>query len=442
MSNIVIAPLYWESDINASFALAKALKKRGHRVHYACIPETEERIRSQGFDFISLFSDVFPPGTLAAQYANEAEGKYLGAAGINARVEAMCELSRTGELAKATRSVHPDLFLVSNHMPWVGMEAWRTRVPVIMFSSLVVSTPDSLAPPVNSHTIPGSTLAWRIKIFWEWRKLMLRRKIMEKISGLAKTAMYLRKLAVAIGYPVKDIDFNALPWPRLSLPELVFFPECLDFRRVTPAKGAFYVEPSVDIERKEQNFPWEKLDGRPLVYCSLGSIVTFKYRAASKRFFQELLDAMEQCSGLQAVVAVGNYLKPDDFRCPQNVVLTAEAPQVALLKRARLMIGHAGSGCIRESIYYGVPMLLFPITFDAPGNTARAVHHGMALRANFFTVLAPELKNAINQLLEDASYTEAARQMSRKFVELQERCPSAGIIESALAGKLNLHQCA
>ena len=106
------------------------------------------------------------------------------------------------------------------------------------------------------------------------------------------------------------------------------------------------------------------------------------------------------------------------------------------------MIGHAGSGCIRESIYYGVPMLLFPITFDAPGNTARAVHHGMALRANFFTVLAPELKNAINQLLEDASYTEAARQMSRKFVELQERCPSAGIIESALAGKLNLHQCA
>lgn len=430
MANIVIAPLYWHSDINASFALAKRLRERGHRVLYACIPDTEERIRAQGFDFVPLFSTVFSPGALAAQYADEAAGKYLGAAGINARVQAMCELSRNGELVTATANFHPDLFLVSNHLPWTGIEAWKTRLPVIMFNSLILSTPDSLAPPVNSHTIPGSGLATRIKVLWEWRKLMLRRKLLEGISGLSKTAMYLKKLAISVGYPVSGIDFDALPWPRLPLPELVSFPACFDFPRATPVKGAFYVEPFVDTERKGKGFPWEKLDGRPLVYCSLGTLVTFKHLASSRRFFQALLDAMEQRPDLQAAVAIGNYLKPDEFRCPENVILTDDAPQVALLKRASVMVGHAGSGCIRESIYCGVPMLLLPITFDGPGNTARAIYHGMALKADFQKVSVQELKDSISKLLGEPSYSEAARQMSRKFVELQKQAPSIAIIES------------
>jgi zeaxanthin glucosyltransferase len=442
MANIVMAPLYWHADINATFALAKRLRERGHQVLYACIPDTEERIRAQDFDFVPLFSGVFSLGTLAAQYADEAAGKYLGAAGINARVEAMCERSRNGELASATGNFHPDLFLVSNHLPWTGIEAWKTGLPVIMFNSLIVSTPDSLAPPLNSHTIPGSGVATRIKVLWEWRKLMLRRKLVEGISGLSKTAMYLKKLAISVGYPVRDIDFDALPWPRLPLRELVFFPACFDFRRAAPVKGAFYVEPSIDTERKDKDFPWEKLDGRPLVYCSLGSIVTFKYLASSRRFFQALLDAMEQRPDLQAAVAIGNYLKPDEFRCPKNVILTDDAPQVALLKRASVMVGHAGSGCIRESIYCGVPMLLLPITFDAPGNAARAIYHGMALRADFQKVSAQELKNSIDKLLAEPSYSEAARKMSRKFVELQQQAPSIPVIESALAGRSNFHQCA
>jgi zeaxanthin glucosyltransferase len=442
MAKIVIAPLYWHSDMNATFALARRVQGKGHRVLYACIPDTEERIRAQGFDFVPVFSSVFPRGTLAAQYANEAAGKYLGAAGINARVQAMCDLCREGAIAEATRAFGPDLFLVSNHLPWVGIDAWKTKLPVVMFSSVIVSTPDSLAPPINSGTIPGSTFAARVKVMWEWRKLKLKRMLVERISGLSQTAAYLKKLAASVGYPVGGIDFDALPWPRLSLPEMVCFPQSFDFRRATPVKDLFYVEPSVDMERKDKDFPWEKLDGRPLVYCSLGSLVTFKYLAAARQFFQTLLDAMEQRNDLQAAVAIGNYLKPSDFRVPENVILTDNAPQVALLKRARVMVGHAGSGCIRESIYCGVPMLLLPITFDGPGNAARAVYHRLALRADFLKVSAQEIKTAIGKLLDDSAYAEAAKQMSREFVELQNQAPSLTVIESALTGRLKFHESA
>jgi zeaxanthin glucosyltransferase len=440
MANIVIVPLYWHANMNVTFALAKELQSRGHRVHYAGIPETEERIRSQGFNFVPLFSGVFPSGTLDAQFANEAAGKYLGAAGVNARVQAMCELCRDGEVAKATRNLHPDLFLVSNHLPWAGIGAWKTGAPVVMFSSVIVSARDPVVPPISSDTIPSSSLFSRLKVAWEWRKLMLRRKVLMRTSGFAKTSTYLKDLALASGYPLSGIDFDGLPWPRLSLPELVFFPECFDFQRASPINGAIYVEASVDTDRKDKEFPWEELDGRPLVYCSLGSLITFKYLALAKRFFQIFLDAMRQRPDLQAAVAIGNYLKPEDFNRPENVILTDEAPQVALLKRAALMVGHAGSGCIRESIFCGVPMLLLPIGIDAPGNAARAVYHGIALRANFRKASAQDLKAAIDKLLDEPSYSDAAKRMSRKFVELQEQAPSVSIIESALAGKLDFHQ--
>ena len=442
MANIVIAPLYWQANINVTFALARKLRSRGHSVCYACIPDTEERIRSQGFDFVPLFSNVFPKGTLAAQFANEAAGKYLGAAGVNARVQAMCERCGAGEIGTATRNFHPDLFLISNHLPWAGIGAWKTGAPVIMFSSILVAMPDPLAPPLGSNTIPSTNLLSRLRVSWEWRTARIRRKLVARISGLAKSSMYLSNLALSAGYPVTDIDFDGIPWPRLTFPELVFFPECFEFRRATPIQGAFYVEPSVDTERKDKEFSWQMLDGRPVVYCSLGSVVTFKYLALAKRFFQELLDAMRTRSDLQAVVAIGNHLKPEDFRCPKNVILVDDAPQVALLKRARLMVGHGGGGGIRESIFYGIPMLLVPVGHDAPGNTARAVHHGLALRADFRKVSASQLKLSIAKLLDEPSYTEASRRMSRKFMELQEQALSVSLIEKALAGKLNFHQCA
>src|SRR5437762_11973255 len=197
MATIVIAPLYWHGNMNVTFALAKKLQSRGHSVHYACIPDMEERVRSQGFDFVPVFSNVFPLGTLPAQFADEAKGKYLGVARVNTRVQAMCELCRDGGMAKSTRSLHPDLFLVSNHMPWSAIDAWKTGKPVVMFSSIIVSTPDSMAPPIHSHTIPSPNLVSRFGIWWEWRKTMLRRKLLMRTSGWWKTSASLKALAVA-----------------------------------------------------------------------------------------------------------------------------------------------------------------------------------------------------------------------------------------------------
>ena len=97
MATIVFMPFHWASDLNPTFALARKLRNRGHRVHYLCIADTEPRIRSQGFDFTPIFSRAFPKGTLANQSESEAQGKRYGLAEFRDRFQGTCELLREGD---------------------------------------------------------------------------------------------------------------------------------------------------------------------------------------------------------------------------------------------------------------------------------------------------------------------------------------------------------
>jgi UDP:flavonoid glycosyltransferase YjiC (YdhE family) len=78
MAIIVFMLFHWASDLNPTFALARKLRNSVHHIHYFGIPDIAERIRSEGFDFIPVFSRAFPEGTLAKQYENEAQGKRYG----------------------------------------------------------------------------------------------------------------------------------------------------------------------------------------------------------------------------------------------------------------------------------------------------------------------------------------------------------------------------
>ena len=433
MATIVFMPFHFASDLNPTFALAGKLRNRGHQVQYLCIPDTEPRIRSQGFDFTPIFSRAFPEGTLAKQSESEAQGKRYGLAEFRDRFQGTCELLREGELDRATRHLQPDLLLTSSGTPWVGIAACQTGIPVISFSSTLISVEDSAVPPFKSNFIPKHTLRSRLRTWFEWRKLFLYRRLYSRdwdISG------DLKKLARHFGYPMSKIDFRVETWPRLLLTEFVFFPEQLDFPRPRKPEGAFFIESAVDIERRDGDFPWDRVDEhKPLIYCTLGSLLPFKFPARSSQFFQMFMDAMAQRPAWQGVVTVGNYLKPDEFNCPDNVFITSVAPQVEMLKRASLMISHGGVTGVKESAFMGVPMLLMPVYYDEFGNAARVVYHGLGARLRLKEVSALELGRLIDRVLEDSSYSERAKLMSEKLRNLEQQSPGVAIVEDILSGK-------
>lgn len=432
MATIVFMPFHWAADMNASFALARKLKNRGHRIFYLTIPDTEDRIRAQGFDWLPVFSQVFPKGELEKQSTSEVRGKAYGAEEFKARLRGMCELLRNNEISRATSAIRPDLFLVSSGMPWVGIGACKTGVPVIQFSSNLISVEDRSVPPFRTNLVPDDSLLSSMRIVLAWKKLFLRRRFRNRAWDISGE---LKALARDCGFPRDKIDFAVETWPRLLLPELVFCPKELDFARRKISEGAFFVEASIDLQRKDDSFPWSRLEEhRPIVFCSLGSLLTTKAAPQAARFFQMFLDAIKERPALQAVAAIGSYLKPEEFDCPANALLVSHAPQVELLKRCAAMVGHGGFSSVKECIFMGVPMLLVPLSYDEPGNAARVVYHKIGLRLQLEEVSARTLGSCIDTLLENSAYRDNIRRMSQKFVEIEERSPACQIIEETLAG--------
>jgi zeaxanthin glucosyltransferase len=431
MATFVFLPFHWAANMNATFALARRLRERGHCVIYLGIPDSEERIQSQGFDFLPIFERAFPRGTLADQQANEASGRAAGLAGFRDRVLAVIELLEQGEIERALGSVRPDLFVVASATPWVGIGAWKTGVPVIAYSSSLVSTWDPAVPPLQTALTPGRGMLPRLRNRLAWRGLFLlqqlviplRYKIFDDVKGFARRS----------GYPLDAIDFAGETWPALHLPTLVFCPPDFDFPRQRLAAGAVFVEPSVDIERRDPDFPWERLqEDRPLIYCALGSVAPSKYVRQITPFFQAFLDAMAERPHWQGLLATGRHVDAGALRCPANVVMVPEAPQLRILARAALMVSHGGFSSVKECVFFGVPMVVLPMFYDQPGNAARVVHHGLGVRGRF-GVDPAKLGRWMDTVMGDPAYRDRVRRMSQILRDWEARSPGVELAERIAA---------
>jgi len=433
MAVIVFMPFHWAASLNATFALARRLRRRGHRVLYLGIPDIATRVRSQGFEFLPVFEPVFPQGALEEQYASEASGRSLGLPDFRRRVLETCELLEQGELERALGGLRPDLFIVASETPWVGIGAWKTGVPVITFPCSLISVWDPAVPPFSTALIPGQGLLPRLRIRWAWRRLFLMQKLLAPLR--LRVFDDVKEFARRCGYPPEAIDFHVETWPALRLPNLIFCPPDFDFPRQRLPADTVFVEPSVDTERRDGEVRWERPgDDRPLVYCALGTVAPFKVARQALPVYQAFLDALASRPHWQGVLAIGHYVDAGALRCPPNVLVLPEVPQLEILERASLMVTHGGFNSVKECIFQGVPMVLLPIFYDQPGNAARAAHHGLGVMGSFAGVSASTLGAWMDTVMGDSGYKERVQRMSRLFRDWEARLPGVELVER-IAGR-------
>jgi len=186
-------------------------------------------------------------------------------------------------------------------------------------------------------------------------------------------------LADACGYPRDLLVWNDLFAARILAPELVLYPQCFDLPG-GDRPGRTYASPSIDFQREEPSFPWRQLsDDLPLALCAMGT-VAYLPREQMRAFLQAVIYAAAWIRPAhQFVIATGN-LNPVDFHSPApNVMLVKDAPQLALLARASLMITHGGPNSVKECAWFGVPVVVFPLGFDQPATAARVRFHGLGV---------------------------------------------------------------
>lgn len=367
MSNLVFVPVPEFGHIIPPLKLAKALRARGHQVHYAGMPDFEEYVRSQGIEYLCMFRDRYPKGYLKQRATKQAKLKLdnlslmLLEAKDNNEAIALDPLGAfLGEISRVADICHPDLFLVDNMLRQLAAEMVRKlELPTI-----------------------------RLSLHFE-----------EALIGLG------------------DLQDDS---PGRNLPTLVLCPKEIDFSCSSVKDNYFYLEPSIELNREDGcDFPWHELDrSRALIYCSFGS-QCHQYDQ-TPRLFRAIIDAMRQKTDHQLVLAIGPHLRATEFEpLPSNVLLVNWAPQLQILQRASMMITHGGLGAVKECIFFGVPMIVFPGNWDQPNHAARVVHHGIGVRGNIHDRSAEQVVSLIDAISSTPSFKRRIDAMSEVFRQIE-----------------------
>ena len=213
------------------------------------------------------------------------------------------------------------------------------------------------------------------------------------------------KLAIISQIP-KEFDFPTIPWP----PQFHY-------------TGPFHD----DRGREPIPFPWAKLDGRPLIYASMGTLVN-----GLEDVYKTILKTFSPMSDFQVVLSVGHNVSIDRLRpIPSNVIVVPSAPQLELLKRATLCITHAGLNTTLESLAKGVPMVAIPIGYDQPGTAARIAYHGAGEFIELEELTVDRLSALVRQVQTTPSYREKARYFQEIIAKTRGLDRAAEVIEEA-----------
>ena len=404
--------------LNPMIALARKLQSRGHEIVFIGVPDAGPYVRAAGLPFVPYCEEEFPEGSGAKALASvskvhgpEVTRLTIQGAG-RAHFQAASEhlprkLAETGVEAVVLDTIHMYLEVVPMSLGIPYAHVWA--ILNIDFSG---ATLPSVVPGPYDNT-PGA----------RQRNLEALKKSDNAFFGIVQdlAAPYAErvglkidwsdptptfsKLAVVSQTP-KEFDLPGIPWPP-------------QFHHA----GPFFD----DAGREPIPFPWEKLDGRPLVYASLGTLVN-----GLEHVYRSILGAVGQLPEAQVVLSIGNNLDPDDLgEIPANTIVVRKAPQIELLKRASLCITHAGMNTALESLAQGVPMVAIPIGFDQPGVAARIAYHGAGEFVEVPDVTVEKLSELVQAVLNNPSYRDKARYFKDVIAQTHGLDVAAEVIERA-----------
>ena len=452
MSTVAIFILPNPGGLLATLDLANRLSGQKHTVHYFGLANSAKSVRDRGFPFTPVFEAHFPEGFLHETETLETLSPGLTALRAQrtfvSRIKAFIDdlLSRGGEeLRDKLLQLSPDLVIFASAdqwMEWPAFVAQAAGLACIYFHDSLTPGAKSGLPPISSPLIPTGSWPsrWQISIAW-WR-LQFERRLRSMI--LSPLGLYLdfdgirRRLAANYGYPLEQCSTDRQV-PRLT--ELIAWPQALEFA-CPKAPDQIYIGTSLSLHRPVEPFPWDRLDeNRPLFYCALGSLLWFA-KDRYRRFFQTVIDVAQSGPNRQWVLATGGGLNPKELEpLSSNIVIVRHAPQLDLLRRARLMITHGGANTIKECAFFGVPMIAFPLGYDHPGNSARMVHHGLGLRGDIRKLTVPYLEDLISKVEGSTIVRERASQIQTVLREEQDAAALMQIMGALLGDKNIARDC-
>lgn len=396
-------------------ALGRELIARGHRVTFVHMPDVEDRARREGLEFAAIGASDHPVGTLAGTLAELT--RLSGLAALRFTIEAYRRSTEMfcRDAPEALRGSGVEFLLVDQTELEGGSIAEHLGVPfVTVCNALALNRERRVPPPFAAWRYGDGWLAGvRNELGYAMSDWMLR-----PVDRLV--AAYRRRWKLP-EYGSKEESFS-------KLAQISQQPAAFDYPRRELPDTFYYVGPLRRARAEPVPFPWEKLDGRPLVYASLGTLQNG--REATFRCFREA------CAGLnvQLVLTHGGGLDAQTASelAGCDVMVVSYAPQLELLERASLTLTHAGLNTVLDSLSCGVPLVAVPITYEQPAIGRRVEWCGAGRVVPFQKLEAGRLRRAIEQVLSDGRYKASAERVQASIREAGGVRRAADLIEGCV----------
>jgi UDP:flavonoid glycosyltransferase YjiC (YdhE family) len=395
--------------------LGRELLSRGHRVVFAVVSDSLAAVTVAGLEAMPIGEHAFPLGSVPELHAQL--GRLSGRRALDFTLSFMARLGIVllDEAPELFRGIGAEILLVDQAAPGGNGVSRLLELPFVSIANALLFNLEPSVPPLAwGWGYSTSMLAlWRNRLGYailDHATAPLRRALDDRHSqlGLPRT---------------RGINNSFSPWAQISQQPPEFeFP-----RRDLPPHFHFAGPFQDPAARPKVPFPFERLDGRPLVYASLGTL--------QNRLLWIFRIIAEACARLpiQLVISLGGSAEPDSIgELPGDPIVVRSAPQLELIPRSTLVITHAGLNTALESLAHGIPMVAIPITNDQPGVAARIAWTGTGVVIPPRRLNVPRLRTATARVLGEPSFRYRSGVMQRAIARTEGARYAALVIEEVL----------
>jgi MGT family glycosyltransferase len=409
-----VLPFTGTGHLNPLIALGQELTRRGHRVTFFERAKILERVEQAGLGFVPICADrsMQPGRPPEPRTGFRAE---LAMLRFNLRRVTQDVESYLRETPAALRQAGVDALIVNEIALTGPTVAQMLRLPYFIVSTSV------------PHNCGWSTYPWYSGYRFMRSPVGILEKVLLEVSavrirGPIRRALDRYRKSAGLG-PLSTIEKACPP-----LAQITQLPQCLDFPEARLPDNCHYTGPLVGGgARLAIEFPWERLDGRPIAYLSLGTT-----RNAQEEILRMVAKA---CGGLdlQLVISLGGRFSPKLFTdLPGDPLVVPFAPQLELLQRARIVITHGGSNTVFEALMEGKPMVAIPLAHDQPAVAARMARAGAARVLPVMRLSVRRIRRAVTAVLSDPAYRDAAEALQKRIRAARGAERAAEILEATL----------
>ncbi len=388
MSNIFFFSIPAWGHTNPTLPVAAKLVQRGHQVRYYSFKPFEEKIRQTGAEFVCC--DEFLPELAPVQERRMRK--------ISTTEMTLSDLELTRRLdpllSRDIETLRPDCIVSDSVCFWGKLIAGKYRLP------FVCSTTTFAFNRYSSRYMKNSF-----------------REMADTLLGLPRVNRRLKQLE-PLGYHVKsalslvqnDNDTNTIVYTSKA------FQPCAE----TFSGHYAFIGPSV---RKPEAAP--RPNRRPQIYISMGTVLIDQ-----TRFYKSCIEALKDMDA-DVILSVGKDTNLEAFQnLPENTTVFPTVSQMDVLVNTDVFITHCGMNSVSESLYMGVPLLLFPQTGEQKAVARRVFEVGAGI---YPENTSPEkLRTAVQKLLTDSVYRTAARSIQKDFRSCSGAAGGAEFVEKVI----------